>query len=184
MKLSAHKRRHLNSWEQLNRNSLLYSKFINYDDFISQVRRVYDECWGIPLVISRKLTVTEAGVITALTHNNLPYIQNQKVSKVYLKYSDKFRSYYDYAIKILVMHYMLYTPTQISKGLGINEYGVKTLLHSMGVQANQSKSGPSKIGFQEILITDALKVMSTGYTLEDNPLSEDIIIKLRKSVCQ
>lgn len=183
MKASAEARKHMNSWNQLNNNSNLYNKYESYESFVDDVKSIYEECWKIPLMIAKKLNVTEKGVITALKHNNMNCVINQKVSKVFGKYGERFSSYKDYVIKILLLHNKGYTPYQISKGLDINEYGIQTLLKSLSINPNKSKTGPSKFGFQEILITDALEVMSTTQTLENNTLPQYLVVKLRESIC-
>jgi hypothetical protein len=183
MKASADARKHINSWNQLKKNSNLYDKYESYESFVVEVKKIYEECWKIPLIIANKLNVTESGVITTLKHNAMNFIKNQKVSKVFIKYGNKFSSYEDYVIKILLLHTKGYTPYQISKGLDINECGIQTLLRSLSISPNRTKTGPSKFGFQEILIADALEVMSSTQTLEHNTLPQDLVIKLRESIC-
>jgi hypothetical protein len=183
MKESAEARKHMNSWNQLKNNSNLYDKYESYESFVSDVKKIYEECWKIPLMITKKLNVTEKGVITALKHNNMDCVINQKVSKVFMKYGERFSSYEDYVIKILLLHNKGYTPHQISKGLNINECGVQTLLKSLLISPNKSKTGPSKFGFQEILVADAFEVMSSTQTLEHNTLPQDLAVKLRESIC-
>lgn len=183
MKVSAKSRKPMNSWNQLKENSNLYDKYESYESFVDDVKSIYEECWKIPLMITKKLNVTEKGVITALKHNNMDCVINQKVSKVFGKYGERFSSYEDYAIKILLLHNKGYTPYQISKGLDINECGIQTLLKSLSINPNKSKTGPSKFGFQEILIADALEMMSSTQTLEHNTLPQDLVVKLRESIC-
>lgn len=182
MRISAEKRKRINSWDQLRMYSDHYNRYQSYEDFISDIIKIYESCWKIPSVIAKKLGVTERGVTTALSHNNLPYTKNQKICKVYNKYSSMFSSYEDYAIKIIILHNKNYTPYQISNILKINEWGVMSLLKSLNIVPNKSKPGPSKIGFQKILSTDTLEMMRTAYTFEDNPLSSDILVKLRNSI--
>lgn len=183
MKISADARKNMNSWNQLKKNSNLYDKYESYESFVTEVKKIYEECWKIPLMIANKLNVTESGVATTLKHNNMNFVRNQKISKVFMKYGNKFCSYEDYMIKILLLHTKGYTPYQISKGLNINECGIQTLLRSLLISPNKSKTGPSKFGFQEILIADALEVMSSTQTLEHNTLPQDLIVKLRESIC-
>lgn len=182
LKQSAQKRKHLNSWIQLKANSTLYEKYITYEDFILDIISVYNECWGIPLIISRTLNVTEKGVITALKHQNLTAIVDQTICKVYINYHDKFKSYNDYIIKILLLHIKKYTPAQIAKVIGINMYGVTSLLKRLQLTPYICKSGPSSAAFQQKLITDTFEVMTATYTLENNPLPNDLVIKLRNSI--
>ena len=183
MKASADGRKHMNSWNQLIKNSNLYDKYESYESFVNDVKRIYDECWKIPIMIAKRLNVTEKGVMTALRHHNMECVITQKVSKVFAKYGKRFSSYEDYVIKILLLHKKGYTPYQISKGLDINECGIQTLLKSLTISPNKAKTGPSKFGFQEILIANALEVMSSTQTLKHNTLPQDLVIKLRESIC-
>lgn len=183
MKASADARKHINSWNQLKKNSNLYDKYESYECFVKDIKKIYEKYWKIPLMIANKLNVTESGVITTLKHNGMDFVKNQKVSKVFIKYGNKFDSYEDYVIKILLLHTKGYTPYQISKGLNINECGIQTLLKSLLISPNKAKTGPSKFGFQEILIADALKVMSSTQTFEHNTLPQYLIVKLRETIC-
>jgi DNA-binding CsgD family transcriptional regulator len=183
MKKSAQKNKQMNSWNQLQKHSDCYSKYKSYEEFIADILNAYEASWRLPLIISKKLNVTEKGVVTALRHLGLSYTRDQKITKVYSKYSHLFSSYEDYIIKIMTLHCKNYSPNQIAKILKINSWGVITLLKSLYMKANVSKPGPSKIVFQEILNTDTLEMMSTVQTFENNTLPPDILIKLREAIC-
>lgn len=181
-RISAQKTKRENSWRQLKSKSECYNKYETYADFLDSVLKEYESCWKIPMIIAKKLGVTESGVTTLLKHEGLDVIKNQKISKVFLRYSSKFSSYYEYAIKILELHTKGYTPYQISSILKINEWGVKSLLTQLNLTPNYAKSGPSSSDFQERLITDTLEIMGTTKTIENNTLPQDIIMKLREFV--
>lgn len=181
-RLSAQKIKRENSWRQLKLRSDCYNKYETYANFLEEVLKEYDSCWGIPIMIAKKLRVTESGVTTLLKHEGLEFSRNQKITKVFLKYSSKFSSYYDYAIKILELHTKGYTPCQISSILKINEWGVKSLLTQLNLTPHCAKSGPSSSRFQEILATDTIEILTTSKTLENNSLPQEFIIRLKESV--
>jgi hypothetical protein len=171
-----------NSWSQLKSNSSLYDRFLSHEDFLEEVKRNYGVCWRIPSVIADSMGVTLDGVMTVLKHLALPFSIDQGRTKVFKNYGNKFASYEDYCISILVLHAKGYSPNQIDNQLGVNVCGVTNLVKKMGLTCNRSKTGPSKLGFQQVLVADALEAKLTTFTLEDNPLSEDLRMKLREAI--
>lgn len=182
MRRSASKRRHLNSWGQLRSNSELYNRFSSYEEFVFEVLEEYVKCWRIPLKIAEKLNVTEKGVKSVLSFRGLSFMKSQVASKAFNKYGGKFSSYEDLLIKVLLMHFRGYSPNQIKTGLEVNDWIVCSTLKRLSLVANRGKTGPSSPMFKEVLIADALEIMSSTYTLENNPLPESIRIKLRNSI--
>lgn len=130
-----------NSWRQLIKDPR-YSKFKSYDDFKFQVITVCDSCWCIPLVITRKLDVTEKGVKTVLKNAGIKFIKDSRISKVYSNYGHKFESFDEYVNQILSLHHSGKTPFQISKILEINDFGVCTVLARNNIISNKTKPGP------------------------------------------
>jgi hypothetical protein len=182
LKISSNNRKKENSWNQLKTNSTLYDKYESYNDFINELILIKDDCWSIASIISNKMNVTVSGVTTALIHNNFTYIKDQKIAKVYSKYKHLFNSYYDYVITILIMHLKGYTACQIAESIDVNSCGITTLIKSYSLIPNKSKRGPSSPNFKQKLRADALEVMSTVYTLENNPLPNNIRINLRNTI--
>lgn len=180
---AARKRAEENSWEQLIKNPVIRNRFGSYGEFLAETEKLYEPCWGIAEVISKTMGVNITGVNKALKRLKLTSLNDQQRTKVFNKYRDRFSSYSDYCISILVLHLKGYTPSQISNQLEVNECGINTLLIRVDLIPNKAKTGPSKPAFKEVLIADALETKSTTFTLEHNPLPEGLVVKLRETVC-
>jgi hypothetical protein len=183
LSMAAKGRAEENSWKQLLKSPAIRNRFHSYKHFLVEIENLYESCWGIAEVISKALGVNVRGVAKALERLNLTSLNDQQRTKVYNKYGNKFSSYSDYCISILVLHLKGYTPSQIGSQLDVNECGVGNLLLRVDLTPNKAKTGPSKPAFKKVLIADALEAKSTTFTLEDNPLPESLIAKLRETVC-
>ena len=136
-------RREENAWNQLIKNPI-YQKFSDYNNFLSEIRQVYESCHKLPLLIARSIGATEGGVKTALKAQKLEYIVDQRFSKLIKNYGDRFKSFSEYENMILYLHNKGMGPFQIANELAINGSGVLSVLKNKEIIPHRAKTGPKK----------------------------------------
>jgi hypothetical protein len=114
------------------------------DDEISAILDIASDCWNIPIIIARKLDIKEGFVKTVLKVHNINVTIDQSITKVYIKYGHKFKSYTEYVNNILLLHSRNLCVNQISSTLEVNECGVRSVLNSHKLKPNRGIPGPAK----------------------------------------
>ena len=111
-----------NFWEQVSKETR--TKFKTYENYQKIILDEYETCLRIPKVISLKIGTPTKSIITILQRNNLPFVTDQKFTKLIVNYGARWRSYNEFVQEVMSLYHSGLSRNKISKILGINNWSV------------------------------------------------------------
>jgi hypothetical protein len=143
IKRSTPESRKNNIWSQFKNKD----RFKNFEELERKILSLKDECWNIPCIIAKRLAVSEYTVISLFKLNSLPFIKNQKITKVFKNYHNKFKSYEEYTYSIEKLTKEGKSVYEIAEVLDVNVCGILTFLKgisSLSPIITKRKPGPKE----------------------------------------